>query len=279
MPETAPLLREVWLILGKAEKTVSNTVHYSLRYSLCDSLLSSFKRTRPSTFHRTFYLDALSQTRATSRLQLTLIACAVASTLLPASLVYAQTPAAPAAPAGVGSTLLKEVTVTSTRTEQDVSDVANTVTVIPAQKLERENASDIKDALRYEPGVSVRNQPSRFQAAGAATGRSGNEGINIRGLEGNQVLLQVDGVRLPNFFTFGAQAAGRGDYIDIEAFKTIEVLRGPASTLYGSDGLAGAVSFITKDPRDLLTLGKPWQATHPLIKVFRSCRRSRRAVR
>jgi outer membrane cobalamin receptor len=62
------------------------------------------------------------------------------------------------------------------------------------------------------------------------------------------VLIQVDGVRVPYGFSFGAQDAGRGDYVDIGLIKSVEFLRGPASALYGSDGLAGAVSFVTSDP-------------------------------
>jgi hemoglobin/transferrin/lactoferrin receptor protein len=59
-------------------------------------------------------------------------------------------------------------------------------------------------------------------------------------------------VRVPDGFTFGAQSVGRGDYVDLDLLKSVEILRGPASALYGSDGLAGAVSFQTSDPADLL---------------------------
>lgn len=155
---------------------------------------------------------------------------------------------------------LKEVVVSATRTEQDIDDVANTVTTISDEEIEKQMPADIKDLLRYETGVSVRSQPNRASGVFRVTGRAGNEGINIRGLEGNQVLLQTDGVRLPAAYESGPFAAGRGDYIDMEAYKRVEILRGPSSTQYGSDGLAGAVSFLTKDPKDLLTLGKPWQA-------------------
>src|SRR5690606_3457943 len=105
----------------------------------------------------------------------------------------------------------------------------------------------------------VRVQPNRASGVFAATGRAGNEGVNIRGLEGDQVRLQVDGVRLPSIYSSGPYSAGRGNYIDPEAFKRVEILRGSASTQFGSDGLAGAVSFMTKDPEDLLTLGKSTQ--------------------
>src|SRR5262249_48803359 len=62
----------------------------------------------------------------------------------------------------------------------------------------------------------------------------------------------VDGIRIPDGFAFGPAAFGRGDYVDLDLLRSVEILRGPASALYGSDGLAGAVSFVTKDPADFL---------------------------
>lgn len=153
-------------------------------------------------------------------------------------------------------TRLDEVTVSATRSERRVDKVPATVSVIPAAQIEQSGARDIKDVFRDELDVSVRAAPTRFTAAGASTGRAGNEGINIRGLEGNQVLMLVDGIRVPNSFSFGSFASGRGDYLDVDGIKTVEVLRGPASTQFGSDGLAGAVSFRTLDPGDLLKPGQ-----------------------
>ncbi len=161
------------------------------------------------------------------------------------------------------STRLSEITVSSTRTERRVDAVPNTVTVTPAAKIEQEGARDIKDVFRNELDVTVRAAATRFSAAGAATGRAGNEGINIRGLEGNQVLMMVDGIRVPNSFSFGAFATGRGDFLDVDGIKTVEVLRGPASTQFGSDGLAGAVSFRTLDPADLR---KPGEAVGGFVR-------------
>jgi len=171
--------------------------------------------------------------------------------------------ASPVLAAGAASKdpALREVVVSATRVEQDVLEVANTITTLDAETIERQMVIDVKDLLRYEAGVSVRAEPNRASAVFRSTGRSGNEGINIRGLEGDQVLLQVDGVRLPMIYSSGPYAAGRADYIDVEAYKRVEILRGPSSTQFGSDGLSGAVSFITKDPTDLLTLGKPWQGS------------------
>lgn len=148
------------------------------------------------------------------------------------------------------------ITVTATRTDKLVEDVPATVSVIDTRTIDDRLISDIKDLVRYEPGVSVRRAPARFTAAGASTGRDRDSGFNIRGLEGNRVLITVDGVRVPDAFAFGAQSVGRGDYVDLDLLKSVEILRGPASALYGSDGVAGAVSFITKDPQDFLKDGK-----------------------
>ncbi|MBB2486267.1 TonB-dependent hemoglobin/transferrin/lactoferrin family receptor [Mitsuaria sp. WAJ17] len=151
---------------------------------------------------------------------------------------------------------LAEVTVSATRTERSVEAVPNTVTVYDSQRLKQRDARDLKDMLDAEVDIAVRATTGRFTAAGAATGRAGNEGINIRGLEGNQVLMSLDGIRLPQSFSFGAFASGRADYIDTELLAGAEVLRGPASTLFGSDGLGGALVLRTQSPEDLLTRGR-----------------------
>ena len=148
------------------------------------------------------------------------------------------------------------VTVTATRSPLATQDAPVTVSVIGEEQIADELVTDIKELVRFEPGVSVNRQPARFGAALGTTGRAGNEGFNIRGMGGNRVLIQVDGVRVPDGFTFGAQGVGRGDYVDLGLIKSVEILRGPASALYGSDGLAGAVSFITADPKDFLREGQ-----------------------
>lgn len=144
------------------------------------------------------------------------------------------------------------ITVTATRAPVSVLEAPATVSVITADQMANNMVSDIRDLVRFEPGVSVRRAPSRFGAASGSTGRDGNSGFNIRGLDGNRVLTLVDGIRVPDGFDFGAQAAGRGDYVDLSLIKRVEILRGPASALYGSDGLAGVVSFVTADPQDFL---------------------------
>ncbi|MGK8888877.1 TonB-dependent receptor plug domain-containing protein [Burkholderia gladioli] len=150
---------------------------------------------------------------------------------------------------------LKAISVTANRVgTTQLSRTAASVSVITSDDIEDNNARDIKDALKYEPGVEVRRQAYRPSGVTGSSGRAGNEGINIRGLEGNRVLMLEDGMPLPQSFAFGSGAAGRGDYLNTDLYERIEVLRGPTSVLYGSDGLTGAVNFVTKDPKDLLAI-------------------------
>tara|TARA_R110002124_G_scaffold236556_2_gene401787 strand:- start:526 stop:2721 length:2196 start_codon:yes stop_codon:yes gene_type:complete len=158
------------------------------------------------------------------------------------------------------ATRLPPVTVLATRTERRVDDAPATVSVITADEIETMLATDIKDLIRYEPGVSVPTSPARFSAALSGAGRDGNSGFTIRGLGGNRVLIISDGVRLPDGFSFGAQSVGRGGYNDLDLIKSVEILRGPASALYGSDGVAGAVSFTSKDPGDFIEAGRAFGA-------------------
>jgi hemoglobin/transferrin/lactoferrin receptor protein len=143
------------------------------------------------------------------------------------------------------------IIVTATRAPVLQEEAPATVTVITSEEIADQLATDIKDLVRFEPGVSVRRAPARFGAAIGSTGRARNEDIAIRGIGGNRVLIQVDGIRSPQGFSFGPQDAGRGGFADVGLVKQVEILRGPASALYGSDGLAGAVSFVTSDPVDL----------------------------
>ena len=147
---------------------------------------------------------------------------------------------------------LPSITILATRSETRTDEAPATVTVFTAAQIESMLATDIKDLIRFEPGVSVVSQPSRFGAALGTAGRAGNEGFTIRGIGGDRVLMIVDGVRSPDGFLFGAQSVGRGGYADLDLMKSVEVLRGPASALHGSDGVAGAVLFTTRDPVDLL---------------------------
>ncbi|HGM5579580.1 TPA: TonB-dependent receptor [Pseudomonas putida] len=141
---------------------------------------------------------------------------------------------------------LQQLTVSATRSAQDVSQVPSTVSVQTREQLDRQNVNDIKQLVRYEPGVSV----------GGVGQRSGLNGYNIRGIDGERILTQVDGVSIPDSFFYGPYAQTQRNYVDPEIVKRVEILRGPASVLYGSNAIGGAVSYYTLDPDDIIKPGK-----------------------
>ncbi len=138
---------------------------------------------------------------------------------------------------------IETITVVATRSERPLNEVAATVSIKTAEELEKELAQDIADAVRYEPGVSVAGTGSRF----------GLSGFNIRGIDGNRVLTLVDGIRVPEEFSFGPFLSARRDFVDLESLSRMEIARGPISSLYGSDALGGVVALQTKQPGDYLT--------------------------
>ncbi len=142
---------------------------------------------------------------------------------------------------------LDQVTISATRQEQYVNSVPSTVTVHTREDLDRNNVNTIKDLVRYEPGVSGRRR--RYQ-------RGGITGYNIRGIDGDRMLTQVDGVEVPDGFFNGPYAQTNRNYVDPEIVKRVEILRGPASVLYGSNAIGGAVSYYTLDPDDIIKPGK-----------------------
>ena len=141
------------------------------------------------------------------------------------------------------ATLLNQITVTATRTDKKLQDVAGSVSVIDDEQIEDQMVQDISDLVRYEPGVSVSSDT-----------RTGLGNFNIRGMDGNRIKIIVDDVDQANDFTTTATyyLQGGRNFIDIETLKAVEIVKGPASSLYGSDAIGGLVAFQTKDPADLL---------------------------
>jgi hemoglobin/transferrin/lactoferrin receptor protein len=145
-----------------------------------------------------------------------------------------------------GALALEQITVSATRQAQDVATVPSSVSVHDRAELDRQNVNNIRDLVRYEPGISV----------GGAGQRAGTTGYNIRGIDGDRILTQVDGVEVPDSFFTGPYANTHRNYVDPEIVKRVEILRGPASALYGSSAIGGAVSYYTLDPDDIIKPGK-----------------------
>ena len=137
---------------------------------------------------------------------------------------------------------LETVTVVATRQPRNLSEVAGTITVFDHDRIERDVALDIQDLVRYEPGVEVDGGGTRF----------GFGGFRIRGLGGNRTAIVIDNVPAADRFTVGNFAdSGRG-LLELGLVSRVEILRGPASTIYGSKALGGVVAVSLLEAKDLL---------------------------
>lgn len=137
---------------------------------------------------------------------------------------------------------LEPVVVTAARSWQPVLDTAATVDVVTAKDIQDNLATDIGQMVRYLPGISVPDDPTRF----------GEQGFTIRGIGGNRVLTLLDGVRVPDGFSIGSFSDAGRNFVDTSAIERVEIIRGPASALYGGDAVGGVVNILTKDPGDYL---------------------------
>lgn len=126
--------------------------------------------------------------------------------------------------------------VTASGFQQKIQDSAASISVIPRQQIEDKAYRDITDALKDVPGVVV-------------TGGASSSDISIRGMSSKYTLILVDGKRVdtrgtrPNSDNSGIE---QGWLPPLEAIERIEVVRGPMSSLYGSDAMGGVINVITR---------------------------------
>lgn len=128
------------------------------------------------------------------------------------------------------------VTVTATGSERDTFEIATPVTVITPREIQRLNPENPADLLRTQPGVDV-NGVGPNQARPV-----------IRGQRGLRVLFLEDGLRLnnPRRQTDFGEITG---LVDLDSIGNVEVVRGPASVLYGSDAIGGVLNLVPSGPR------------------------------
>ncbi len=129
------------------------------------------------------------------------------------------------------------IVVTATRGAREASRIPQPVSVVQQRELVRKIPNTVTDLFRTLPGLDV-------------TGVGVNQGRpQIRGQRGQRILLLEDGLRLNNFRRqqdFGELPA----LVDVTGVERVEVVRGPASVLYGSDAIGGVVNIITRSPRE-----------------------------
>ena len=126
----------------------------------------------------------------------------------------------------------KPVIVTATRTAQTADAALASVTVITRKDIERQQARSIQDLFRGVPGVNVVNQGG----AGKATF------VQMRGTESDHVLVMIDNIKV------GSATSGTTAFenIPIEQIDRIEIVRGPRSSLYGSEAIGGVIHIFTR---------------------------------
>lgn len=137
---------------------------------------------------------------------------------------------------------LEPLVVVASRLPQPLSSVAAQVTVIDAADIRRALTEDFDGLLKYEPGLDLQTSGTRF----------GSNSVNIRGIDGNRVYIEVDGVPLRNQFSIGAYSNADRLTVETDRIKRVEVLHGPASVMHGSNALGGVMAITTWDPTDLL---------------------------
>jgi len=156
------------------------------------------------------------------------------SRCLPATLVLlcASTP-----PAFADNTVTP-IIVTASRTAQTVDDTLASVTVITRDEIERQQAKSVTDMLRGLPGITISNNGG----AGKTTS------IFLRGTESDHVLVLIDGVKVGSA-TLGTTAF---QHLPLEQIDRIEIVRGPRSSLYGSEAIGGVIQIFTRKGGGLL---------------------------
>lgn len=141
---------------------------------------------------------------------------------------------------------LDAVNISATREEKSLKDTPASVTVIDRQEMDTYMFNDMESMVRYTPGVTV------GIGYGADPFKQQN-GFNIRGVGGNRILTLVDGNRVAERITDGTR-----NFVDLAFMKSVEIVKGPNSVLWGSDAMGGTVAYETLDPSDILTPGQDW---------------------
>jgi len=128
---------------------------------------------------------------------------------------------------------LDTVVVTATRYPSALKDIAQAVLVLERSDIEARKPASLAEALRDQAGIDIRDY-----------GVSGSfAGINLRGVPSTAVIVMVDGQPINSILNGAADLSS----VDIDEVERIEIIRGPASSLYGANALGGVVNVITRN--------------------------------
>lgn len=169
---------------------------------------------------------------ARSLLVLTPVAVACAVSTPSASAQTAPAPSDPTTAPFPRGRQLDEVTITATRSPMKLSEVAADLTVIDRDTIERQGFGNVAALLRNVAGLQITSN------GGPANATS----VFIRGAETRHTVVLIDGIRIDGQSTGGA----RWENLPLSLIERVEVLKGPASALYGSDAIGGVVQIFTR---------------------------------
>lgn len=161
--------------------------------------------------------------------------------LLAAAASHAESPIRPAD--GANTPVMEELVVTASGFEQKVTDAPASISVVSALDLQMRPYMTLIDAVRDLEGVDV----------GETSDKTGQRTISMRGMGADYTLMLIDGRRQNNHGDIYPNAFGGNQFNHVpplEMIERIEVIRGPASTLYGADALGGVINVITRDVGD-----------------------------
>ena len=133
---------------------------------------------------------------------------------------------------------LPALVVTATTSPRGLADVPASVTVIDGEALRRQPVGDLGEAVRDSPGIGLENVGL------------GRRGISVRGMSPEHTLVLIDGQRINTSASAIAHSDFELGWVPTEAIERIEVVRGPMSSLYGSEALGGVVNTITRAATD-----------------------------
>jgi iron complex outermembrane recepter protein len=176
-----------------------------------------------------------------------LVRCAVAGILQAAvaAPVFAQAPPAAEPAAADDEATMNEVVVTGSRILRTDMEKIAPVTVIDAPAMETRNAVLPADLLTSLP--SVVNLPQNESRLGSSGARGDNANVNLRNLGATATLILIDGRRMAiNPMTAGLSQAVNINQLPTHGIERVEVLRDGASSIYGSDAVAGVINFVLK---------------------------------
>lgn len=163
----------------------------------------------------------------------------VRSTLACALLAALAAPVALAEPVPVDATVLDQVVVTAAGFEQKLTDAPASISVVTRVELEKRPYMTLIDAVRDLEGIDV----------GETSDKTGQKTISMRGMGPDYTLILIDGRRQNNHGDIYPNSFGGNQFNHIpplDMIERIEVIRGPASTLYGADALGGVINIITR---------------------------------